>query len=34
MSTRFLSFNRFRECRGEIAHGIAIEPRALRDSHR
>jgi hypothetical protein len=30
----FLSFNRFRECRVEIAYGLAIELRALRDSHR
>jgi hypothetical protein len=31
---RILSFNRFRECRVEIADGLAIELRALRDSHR
>jgi hypothetical protein len=31
---RVLSFNRFRECRVEIADGLAIELRALRDSHR
>jgi len=30
----FLSFNRFRECRVEIAYGLAIELRARRDSHR
>jgi hypothetical protein len=31
---RFLSFNRFRECRVEIADGLAIELHALPDSHR
>ena len=31
---RFLSFNTFRECRVETAHGLAIELRALRDSQR
>ena len=34
MSVRFLSFNRLREGRVEIAHPPAIELRALRDSHR
>jgi len=29
-----LSFNRFRECRVEIAEGLVIELRPLRDSHR
>jgi hypothetical protein len=33
-SARFLSFNRFRECRVEIADGLAIELRALRNCHR
>jgi hypothetical protein len=31
---RFLSFNRFRACRVEIADGLAIQLRALRDSQR
>jgi hypothetical protein len=34
MSARTLSFNRFRECRVEIADGLAIELRALRDTYR
>ena len=33
MNARFLSFNRFRECRVEIADGLAIELRPLRDFH-